>query len=238
MARLRRRCAPSSGSSSRPLDAAETMRGMQPAKLTTGNNDDEAAVRHFVVLVKPATNDVVIHDDGDDAASPYQGRQVIAAVRERLDRGVTVRRLFDNRADLRMVDELRDHPGFTVHYLRQPPLSPEDVHFKIVDRGRGPACRATWTTRTQEVRLLEGPIGGTSEILSGIPARVRPGHEGIGSSSTWLSRWPSTGTATILIRSHRTRSGGPNPEPKFRSDSLVETRHPPRAAFAEGARPG
>ena len=146
MARLRRRCAPSSGSSSRPLDAAETMRGMQPAKLTTGKNDDEAAVRHFVVLVKPATNDVVIHDDGDDAASPYQDRKVIAAVRERLDRGVTVRCLFNNRADLRRVDELRDHPGFTVHYLRQPPLSPEDVHFKIVDRGRGPACRATWKT--------------------------------------------------------------------------------------------
>ena len=119
MARLRRRCAPSSGSSSRPLDAAETMRGMQAAKLTTGNNDDEAAVRHFVVLVETATNDVVIHDDGDDAASPYQDRKVIAAVRERLDRGVTVRRLFDNRANLRRVDELRDHPGFTVHYLQQ-----------------------------------------------------------------------------------------------------------------------
>ena len=119
----------------RSLDAADTKRSMQAAKLTTGKNDDEAAVRHFVVLVKPATNDVVIHDDGDDAASLYHDRKVIAAVRERLDRGVTVRCLFNNRANLRMVDELRDHPGFTVHYLRQPPLSPEDVHFKIVDRG-------------------------------------------------------------------------------------------------------
>ena len=32
----------------RSLEAADTRRPMQAAKLTTGNNDDEAAVRHFV----------------------------------------------------------------------------------------------------------------------------------------------------------------------------------------------
>lgn len=108
---------------------------------TSGTNDDEQAVSRFVDIVRHATKNLIVHDDGNKMPGTiYDSPEAIEA----LDRQLTeheqlvVKCLFNVHDELAMVERLRQrHPErFKVKYRRWPwPRPAFDVHYKIADSG-------------------------------------------------------------------------------------------------------
>ena len=105
----------------------------------SGGNDDDAATQMFLRVLRTAEKTLHVHDDGDKGnGSIYDDDDVVQAVRRQLeDRPeLQIRCLFNDKADLKLVRELRaEYPDrFTVYYLSGPrPIG--DVHYKIADGG-------------------------------------------------------------------------------------------------------
>ena len=108
---------------------------------TSGTNDDKQAVSSFVDIVRHATKNLIVHDDGNKMPGTiYDNPEAIEA----LDRQLTeheqlvVKCLFNVHDELAMVERLRQrHPErFKVKYRRWPwPRPAFDVHYKIADDG-------------------------------------------------------------------------------------------------------
>ena len=108
---------------------------------TSGTNDDKQAVSRFVDIVRHATKNLIVHDDGNKMPGTiYDNPEAIEA----LDRQLTeheqlvVECLFNVHDELAMIERLRQrHPErFKVKYRRWPwPRPAFDVHYKITDDG-------------------------------------------------------------------------------------------------------
>ena len=121
---------------------------------TSGTNDDKQAVSRFVDIVRHATKNLIVHDDGNKMPGTiYDNPEAIEA----LDRQLTeheqlvVKCLFNVHDELAMVERLRQrHPErFKVKYRRWPwPRPAFDVHYKIADSGPSAICpTTTWAPR-------------------------------------------------------------------------------------------
>lgn len=100
-----------------------------------GYNDDDEAKKRFLDLVKDSHEELLIHDSGDPAHDLYCDRDVVKSVEDCLNKGVTIRCLFNEESSLDLVDKLGSHDKLEVYYLNGDP--PDcDVHYKIVDYGR------------------------------------------------------------------------------------------------------
>ena len=108
-------------------------------RIEGGRNDDESAAQMFIRILKMAKKTLVVHDDGDKGIrSIYEDDNVIQAVRRQLDthERLQIKCLFNDRADLKLVREIRAaYPDrFTALYLSGTrPV--DDVHYKIADNG-------------------------------------------------------------------------------------------------------
>lgn len=106
-----------------------------------GENTDDHAVEMFIRLVNNTRRQIVIHDDGDDfEKSIYNDDNVIAALREQIQRhNIKVRCLFNFKDQPLKLLELARSSEFKKHIEiwhpkdgRQEP----DIHYKIVDGGK------------------------------------------------------------------------------------------------------
>lgn len=108
---------------------------------TSGTNDDEQAVSGFVEVVRRATKNLIVHDDGNKMAGTiYDNPKAIEALDRQMNEHeqLVVKCLFNTRDELKMVEQLRQrHPErFKVKYRRWPwPRPAFDVHYKIADNG-------------------------------------------------------------------------------------------------------
>ena len=103
-----------------------------------GTNDDEQAASMFMDLLRKTERTIDIHDDGNNSeSSMYNNQEVVNTVQDCLERGVTIRCLFNDNEPLKLRElaesgDYGDH--FQIWYLtggRQDP----DTHYKIVDDG-------------------------------------------------------------------------------------------------------
>ena len=111
-------------------------------EVTRGVNDDSLAVGAFIDIVRGATRNLIIHDDGNkmQGRTIYDAPEVIQAVDDQMEKHeeLAVMCLFNARDDLAMVDQLskRYPERFHVRYRRWPWRRPAfDVHYKIADDG-------------------------------------------------------------------------------------------------------
>ena len=94
----------------------------------------------FIDLLKKTRRTIHIYDDGNDfEGSTYSNTNVIEAMRDCLDRGVTIRCLFNGKAQSLKILELVKlgvyHNRIQVNYLQRKRPDP-DTYYKIIDGGR------------------------------------------------------------------------------------------------------
>ena len=108
---------------------------------TSGTNDDEQAVSAFVEVVRHATKNLIVHDDGNKMPGTiYDSPEAIEALDRQMHEHeqLVVKCLFNTHDELKMVEQLceRYPERFKVKYRRWPWSKPAfDVHYKIADRG-------------------------------------------------------------------------------------------------------
>ena len=105
----------------------------------SGFNDDNAAVRAFIFVVDAAADTLIVHDDGNKMhQTVYDDGDAISALRRqlRMQKKLRVRFLFNEQADLEMVNVLRSEfpTRIDVRYMRGG-RPRGDVHYKIADAG-------------------------------------------------------------------------------------------------------
>ena len=104
----------------------------------SGLNNDSQAATMFRDLLEKTKSTIDIHDDGNDSPhSMYNNEEVIETMRQCLDRGVTIRCLFNDREPIRLRElgksgEYGDH--FQIWHLEGVREDP-DTHYQIVDDG-------------------------------------------------------------------------------------------------------
>lgn len=111
---------------------------MKPEK--RGVNTNEQATSMFIDLLKKTRRTIDIHDDGNDFEdSMYNNDEVISTMRDCLDRGVTIRCLFNDKERSLKILELVVSGNYgdriRVNYLKSS-RPDHDTHYKIVDGGR------------------------------------------------------------------------------------------------------
>ena len=125
-------------------------------RVTDVKNDDEQAIKHFLVVLSHAEHELLVHDDGDRVhGSLYDDEDTVEAVRERLRvcPDLKVRCLLNFNAGVKMAALCGEYDTrFQVRYLHQRPA--DDVHFKIADGGK----MAYLSTHPRGVAEREGCI--------------------------------------------------------------------------------
>ena len=104
-----------------------------------GANDNEEATKMFLSLIEEAHRSIIIHDDGNNSPeSVYNNPDVIAALRDRIEkRSIQVKCLFNDADEqlglLALAREFQDNVA--IWYL-DGERSARDIHYKIIDGGK------------------------------------------------------------------------------------------------------
>lgn len=111
---------------------------LKPEKRGVNTIEQETAM--IIDLLKKTRRTIQIYDDGNDfESSAYNSANVIEAMRDCLDRGVTIRCLFNGKSQSLKILELVElgiyDDRIKVNYLRGKRADP-DTYYKIVDGGR------------------------------------------------------------------------------------------------------
>ncbi len=104
-----------------------------------GENDDEQAAKDMIKMLGASESELIIHDDGNGSSSSvYNNERVLEAMKKRLREcpSLRIRCLFNDDAQLKILDLAKSEPGKVEIWHVKGPRPQHDIHYKVVDNGK------------------------------------------------------------------------------------------------------